>query len=306
VRFRYPSGIRSQLAANLSLRGTTAASTLTGRVTVDRLSFTQEFDLGSFIGQFSADIPSAAPVFEQNMKLDVAVASSESLNLTSSKLTIGGSFNLTVAGTLAEPVILGRVSLAQGEIFFIGKRYELESGTIEFANAVRTEPVLNIYATTTVDQYKVTVNFVGPLDRLITRYTSDPPLSQGDIIHLIAFGNTAEAAASAPSTPSSLAAESIVAQGVTSQISGKLENLTGISQISLDPLITNTVADPASQIAIQERVSGSLLLTFASDVTNTQAQTVEVQYKASKNVKVSIIRDYNGGYALDVRIHKAF
>jgi translocation and assembly module TamB len=307
VRLRYPSGIRSLLAANLALRGTTAAATLTGRVMVDRLSFAQEFDLANFIGQFSTDVPSAAPpVFEQNMKLDVAVTSSQSLNLTSSKLTIGGNFNLTVAGTLAEPVILGRVSLAQGEIFFIGKRYELESGTIEFANAVRTEPVLNIYAKTTVDQYRITVNFVGPLDRLIARYTSDPPLSEGDIIHLIAFGNTAEAAASAPSTPSSLAAESILAQGVTSQISGKLENLTGISQISLDPLITDTVADPASQIAIQERVSGSLLLTFSSDVTNTQAQTVELQYKASKNVKVSVIRDYNGGYALDVRIHKAF
>jgi translocation and assembly module TamB len=93
---------------------------------------------------------------------------------------------------------------------------------------------------------------------------------------------------------------------VTSVVSGKLEKLTGISQISIDPLIPNTVSNPGSQIAIQERVSGNLLVTYATDVTNTQSQTIEVQYRTSKNIKISIIRDYNGGYGLDIRFHKTF
>lgn len=121
----------------------------------------------------------------------------------------------------------------------------------------------------------------------------------------MAFGTTAEEAATT-STPTSLAAESILAQGVSSQVSSRLERLTGISQITLDPLVTNSAADPASQVAIQERVSGSLLVTFSTDVTSTQYQTVEVQYRAQQNLLISVIRDYNGGYALDVRIRKTF
>lgn len=308
IRIRYPQGIRTLMDANLQFAGTGKTSTLSGRVLVNRLSLTEQFDIATLIGQFSSQVPATAPpAFEQNMKLHVAVVSSSALNLTSSKLSIGGNFHLTVAGTAASPVVLGRVALSQGEVFFMGKRYDIQSGTIEFANPVRTEPVLNVYAKTTVNQYDITLNFVGPMDRLRTNYTSTPPLSEADIIHLIAFGTTAEEAAASPSVPTGVAAESILAQGVSSQVAGRLEKLTGISQITIDPLVTDsTGANAGSQIGIQERVSGSLLLTFSTSVTNTQAQTIQVQYSASKNVRVSVLRDYNGGYALDIRFRKTF
>jgi translocation and assembly module TamB len=308
VRIRYPQGIRTLLDAKVALVGSTSASTLSGRVLVNRLSFTRQFDIATLIGQFSSSVPAAPPsAFEQNMKLKVVVASTSALNLASSTLSIGGNFNLTIAGTAADPVVLGRVALSQGDIFFMGNTYEIQSGTIEFANPVRTEPVLNIYAKTTVNQFDITLNFVGPIDRLRTNYTSTPPLSEADIIHLIAFGTTAEEAAASPSVPTSVAAESILAQGVSSQVAGKLEKLTGISQITIDPLVTDSSGtSPGSQIGIQERVSGSLLLTFSTSVTDTQEQTVEVEYSASKDVRISVLRDYNGGYALDVRLRKTF
>jgi translocation and assembly module TamB len=306
IRLRYPPGLRTILSGNLKLAGTPAASSLTGQVLVDRLSFTQQFDMATLMSQLNSGVPTTAPpLFEQNMKLNVTVASANDLNAASTKLAIGGTANLTVNGTLADPVVLGRVVLTQGEVFFLGKRYDIQSGTIAFTNPARTEPVLDIYAKTTVEQYNITLNFMGPVDHLRTNYTSDPPLSEADIIHLIAFGTTAEEAATT-STPASVAAESVLAQGVSSQVGGKLEKLTGISQITLDPLVTNSTADPASQIAIQQRVSGSLLVTFATDVTSAQAQTVEVKYQAKKNMAVSVIRDYNGGYAIDIRLRKSF
>lgn len=307
IRLRYPEGIRSILDANLNLTGSQGSSSLTGRVLVDRLSFTQQFDLANLMGQLSSETPSASPsAFEQNMKLNVAVATSNELNLTSSKLSVGGNANLTVNGNLGDPVILGRISLTQGEVFFMGKRYEIDNGTIAFANPTRTEPVINLYAKTTVQQYNITLNFSGPIDRLRTNYTSDPPLSQSDIISLIAFGQTAEQAATSPSTPPSVGAESVLAQGVSSQVSGKLEKIAGISQVTLDPLATNSQSNPGAQVAIQQRVSGSLLLTFSTDVTSTQAQTVEVQYTPNKKWTISIIRDQNGGYGIDARIRKEF
>ena len=307
VRLRYPEGIRSVLDTNLDLTGRPSSSSLSGRIVVDHLSFTQEFDMANLMSQFSSETPStASAAFEQNMKLNVAVVTAQELNATSSKLSVGGSANLTVTGNLADPVILGRTTLTQGEVFFLGKRYEIQNGTIAFANPVRTEPVLNLYAKTTVQQYNITLNFVGPIDRLRTNFTSDPPLSQSDIINLIAFGQTAEQAATSPSTPASVGAESVLAQGVTSQVSGKIEKLAGISQITIDPLISNSQANPGSQVAIQQRVSGSLLLTFSTDVTSTQSQTVAVEYRAQKNLTISVIRDQNGGYGIDARIHKAF
>jgi translocation and assembly module TamB len=307
VRVRYPDGVRAIIGGNLQLTGSPADSNLNGRMLIDRLSFTKDFDLANFMAQFSGATPAEAPSdFARNMKLHVAVQTANNLNAVSSKLSIEGAANLTVGGTAADPVILGRTTLTAGDVFFLGKRYQVQSGTIEFANPVRTQPTLNLYVTTTVQQYNITLNFVGPMDRLRTNYTSDPSLAPSDIINLIAFGKTAEESASSAGTPTSVGAESVLAQGVSGQVSGRLEKLAGISQLSIDPLAGTNPNDPGSQISIQQRVSGNLLLTFSTDVTSTQNQAVQLEYQAKRNVSVSVLRDQNGGYAIDVRVRKEF
>ena len=81
--------------------------------------------------------------------------------------------------------------------------------------------------------------------------------------------------------------------------------MTGISQLTLNPLAGNN-QNPGSQVAIQQRVSGNILLTFGTDVTDAQNQTIQVQYQVKRNVSVSVLRDEFGGYGFDVRYHKAF
>ncbi len=307
VRIRYPEGLRSILSGQINVQGNPADSTLTGRVLVDRLSFTQSFDLANFAGYFSEDSTgSPASPFEGHMKLNVAVQSAQQLELASSKLSMAGSANLNVRGTLADPVLLGRIALTGGEVFFLGKRFEVQSGTIDFANPARTEPVLQLYVGTTIEQYKITLNLSGPIDRLRTNYTSEPSLAPSDIVHLLAFGNTSEEALASPTPSPAMGAESLLAQGVSSQVAGKLENLTGISQLTIDPLALNSQGNPGAQVAIQERVTGSLLLTFSTDVTSTQSQTVELQYDLNKRTSVTVLRDQNGGYGIELRVHKAF
>src|SRR2546421_2968897 len=44
----------------------------------------------------------------------------------------------------------------------------------------------------------------GPVDHLVTTYTSDPALPPVDIINLLDFGKTTEAAAATPSAPGTL------------------------------------------------------------------------------------------------------
>ncbi len=99
----------------------------------------------------------------------------------------------------------------------------------------------------------------------------------------------------------------MLAEGVTGQVAGKLENFTGISQLSIDPLATNSQAsNPGTQVAIQERVTGSLLLTISTDVNSTQNQLIELQYQVNKKTSVTVLRDQYGGYGIDVRLHKVF
>jgi translocation and assembly module TamB len=165
---------------------------------------------------------------------------------------------------------------------------------------------VNVYVTTTVQQYNVSLNFVGTPEKLRTNYTSTPALAPADIINLIAFGETSEESASAPSMPATLGAESVLAQGVTSQVSSQLGKLAGLSQLTIDPSLGGDQQDPGARVAIQQRVTGSLLVTFSTDVTTTQSEAIEVEYQPKKQVSFSVLRDQNGGYGIGVRIHKTF
>ena len=71
---------------------------------VDRFSFTQQFDLANFAGQFTSGVSTASTSpFEQNMRLNIAVQTSQDLNLASSQVSMQGAANLNVTGTLRIP-----------------------------------------------------------------------------------------------------------------------------------------------------------------------------------------------------------
>ena len=305
VRIRQ-SGVRSVLDADLAWNGSTDSSVLSGRVVVDKLAFNQGSDLSQILSNFSDDETVSDPSnIANNIKLNVSVQSSQTLNLASSQLSIAGSASLNAQGTAANPVLLGRVSLTSGEVFFLGKRFEIDSGTISFSNPVRTDPVVNLQVKTTIEQYNITANIIGPVDQLKTTYTSEPALPTADIINLLAFGQTTAESASSGNAPASVGAESAVASRAGSQVASQVQKLTGISQLTLNPLAGNN-QNPGSQVAIQQRVSGNILLTFSTDVTSAQNESIQIQYQINKKVGVSVLRDENGGYGIDVHYHKVF
>ncbi len=308
VRMLYPQGMREGVDANLRLTGSTTNAVLGGNVNLTDLSFTSAFDLNNFINQFAGGVETPpSQGFSQNVALNLAVHSSNSVNLVSRTLSVGGSANLQVRGTVAEPVILGRANLTGGDIILNGNRYVLTGGTIQFVNPSMTQPVVNLTLTTSIQQYNINLRFEGPVDQLRTQYTSDPALPSADIIHLLAFGQTAEASA-ANATPANQAAETLVANQVSSQVTSRLSKVAGISQLSINPVLagSNAQGPAGANITVQQRVTSNLFITFSSNVQTTQGQTIQGQYQVTPRVAVSATRDPNGGFAVDTLIKKTW
>jgi hypothetical protein len=75
--------------------------------------------LASFASQFNGTpVASASSAFQPNMEVNVAIQSARDVDLVSSQLSMQGAANLNLTGTLASPVILGRVNLTGGTSFF--------------------------------------------------------------------------------------------------------------------------------------------------------------------------------------------
>lgn len=205
------------------------------------------------------------------------MASSQDLSLSTSKLSLQGSANLHVTG----------------ELLFVGNRYQVQSGTVVFANPIHTEPTFNLFVTTTVQQYNITLNFVGSLDRLRTNYTSDLALPTVDIIHLLAFGKTV--AGSAPTiTATSMGAQSVIANSLASPVISRIEKLTGISQLQIGPSLGGDIGTAGTHVTVIQHVTGDILVTLSTYLNSTQNVDVEIKYQTKGRLSFSFNRDENG------------
>jgi translocation and assembly module TamB len=304
VRLRYPDGMRSVFDSDLTLTGNSQGSILQGRVLIDSLSFTSDFDLSNFMGQFTGTTsPPTGQSFADNLKLQVAVQSSSQLNAGNAQLGIEGQANLRIIGTASDPVVVGRTDIASGDLFFQKRQYHFEQGVINFVNPNKTEPVLNLLITTTIKQYNLSVRLTGPIEKLQTSYTSDPPLPPIDIINLIARGQTTEGA------PASFGASAVLAQGlsqVESTVGSNISKLTGISGLQIDPLIGGNNTNPSARLGMQKRVTKNFVFTFSTDVTQPQNEIVQGEYQLNKRWSVSVVRNESGGFGVDGRFHTNF
>ena len=300
MRLLYPTGLRSSLDANLTFSGTTQASLLSGRVLINGLSFTPDFDLATFAGQFSTEGTLSQPGFADTVKLAIRVQSQQNLNAVSSQVSIAGQVALQVGGSAGNPVITGRTTCTSGELFYRNVRYELQRGVITFDNPNETQPVLNVTVTTTIEQYNLTLTLRGPVDKLTTSYVSDPALATADIINLIARGQTTEEQAAATQST-----DSMIASQVASQLTGRIQKLAGISSLQIDPTLGGN-QNPSARVTIQQRVSKNLLFSFSTDVTEPGSEIVQGDYRINKQWSVTVQRDQIGGISIDGRYHTQF
>jgi translocation and assembly module TamB len=304
IRMAFPKGLREGIDMNVTLTGSMQSPVLRGQVRLNELSFLPTFDLTEIMSEVTGARALPPQGFMRNLNIDLSVQSTNDLNAMNSKFSLQGAVNLRVRGTAAEPSVLGRINLTGGDVIFRGNRFVLQPSTIDFVNPYRIEPRVNLAIETRVQDYNVQLLARGSIDQLRTTYSSEPALPPADIINLLAFGSR-EAPAGSPLQGNS-GAESIIASGVSSTITNRIERAAGISQLSIDPILGGNQQDPGARVTIQQRVTGNLFVTFATDATSTRRQVIQLEYQATPRVAVSGTRDQNGGFAIDIRIRKTW
>jgi translocation and assembly module TamB len=318
VRIRYPEGMSWLLGGSLRLTGTPSSGVLSGRVVVERVTMTQGLEVASVLVSSKGTIsgPSTSSAFLRNLQFDIAAVSTPDARMEWPSAELEAEANLRVRGTWEHPILLGYIHILSGEMAFHGQRYRVTRGDLNFANPFRLDPVLNVEATTTIQQYEITLNFNGPASKLTLAYRSDPPLPANDIITLLALGQTSSEASirgggTGATQSASSGATAILSEAVSSQLGGRVERLFGITRFRVDPGLaeigsTGSSQNAAARVTVEEQVTRDLTITYVSNVGSTQQQVIQVEYILNRNVSIVALRDQNGTFGIDVKIKKHF
>jgi translocation and assembly module TamB len=312
VRLRYPPGVSSTANADVRWAGSATASVLSGDVTVNKLAVTPGFDFGASLARAaqSSALPQTNPLLNR-IRMDVHITTTPELEMQTAVVRLSGAADLRLRGTAAKPVVLGRVDVTEGEVYFSGTKYRLERGEVTFTNPVTTTPVLDLQASTHVRDYDITVNLNGGMDKMNLTYHSEPPLPVADIISLLALGQTQQQSAQLQQNGQSpfaqQASSAILADALNSAISNRSRSLFGISHIRVDPQGINTETSPTTTspaVTIEQQVKDNLTLTYTSNVSQTSQQIIQVEYNLTRNISILGLRDYNGVVSFELRIRQ--
>ncbi|HJT53654.1 MAG TPA: translocation/assembly module TamB domain-containing protein [Candidatus Angelobacter sp.] len=314
VRLRYPPGVSASADATLRYTGSAKASLLTGDVTVTRFGMNPNFDFANYLAQNrKAPALSTLNPFLDNLRLDVHITSTPELRVETSLAKLSGDLDLHLRGTAARPALLGRVNIAEGDIFFQGTKYRLERGDISFTNPVTIEPVINMEMSARVQDYDITIGLHGTVaagKSLSMTYRSDPPLSNADIIALLAFGRTRSQGLYAASQPgpagndSSSASNAILGQALNATFSDRVQRLFGASRVKIDPQFIGSENNPSARVTIEQTINNNITLTYITSLTQSAETVVQVEYNINKNVSIVAVRDENGVLGFDVHIRR--
>jgi translocation and assembly module TamB len=309
VRVRY-NGLSSTANASLRLQGSTASALLSGNVLITRFGVGPEFDFAAFAGAGALDVPPADPgAPSSRVRLDVHVMSSPELDFQNSYAKLSGHVDLTLGGTLAAPTVLGRITVTDGSARFAGQLYDLQRGNVTFNNPVRIDPLIDLDATTRVENYDVTVGAHGNLSNLKPVYRSEPPLTEADIFSLLALGRTAEEA-QVYQQQNSLGGDpttnAVLGGALTTTVGNRVGRLFGAGNVKIDPSFVGTLGTSAARITVEQPLGRNLIVTYATNVNQTAQQLVQLQVNLTDNVSVVSTRDESGVFSTVLKIRKRY
>src|SRR5208283_297793 len=286
LRIRYPEGLSWVLGGNLRLSGTLDGGFLTGKVTIQRVSLNNGIESLALLASSSSSTGSTSSTFLRNLQFDVEANSTPDARMEWPGAHLEADSNLRVRGTADHPILLGHIHVLSGDLYFRDNHYHVARGDLNFANPFRLNPVINVEATTTIQQYEITLNFTGEASKLSLSYRSDPPLPANDIITLLALGQTGSESAlrtGAATQSSTSGASALLSEAISSQLGGRVERLFGITRFRVDPGLIGVGAsssgqNAAARVTVQQQVTPNLTVLYESNVTSTQQQVIQIEY----------------------------
>jgi translocation and assembly module TamB len=306
---RYPQGWRSVLGGELTLQGTRQLQLLSGILTVRRAEYTQDIDLAEVLLRQASVFQKGVEIKKPTgipLSLDIRVQAADSIYVNNNFAEAQASAWLRVTGTLDEPLISGRATATNGTLELRERKYQITTAAFDFPGR-RGEPLrLNLEAETDISGYRVILGFAGPLDKLKPTLRSEPPLSPGEVISLIATSrtDTVTQEAQALAQTNLGIADSLLAETLSHQLQQKVTRFFGINRFQLEPLLFGQGSEPTARVTVGRQITKELSITYTFDVTSSQRQAVILEYRLSDRFSLVAARDELEKFSIDFRIRQ--
>jgi translocation and assembly module TamB len=320
VPVRIPEYLPAVVSGRLLIAGTPDAMLLSGRLHVIRALYTEPVDLERRVLEMGRKRPAPTPARGGDwLGFDLTLLVDGDVRIENDLVRGSASGELALTGTAAAYGLVGTLTLGEGSrATFRGNEFILSNAVAEFTDRRSVRVVLDVHGDAAVRDYQVFMHLYGPYEGPTLTLTSEPALSQPDIVTLLSLGYTTRDAPSGAGVSGAAAAAAaqalFSAAGLDEQVrrfvprSRLLRDFSlrmtsayseGTGQIEPRAEFESKVLDDSMRLRYQAPISGARGQRFQAELRLSEHTSVQYQWD-NDNSDVAAVA--GGDHGLDLKL----
>jgi len=266
----------------------------------------------------SSEVPksSQSKILTQT-KINFKIDESDQLSIQNNLAHVRLKTDLTILGSLDQPIPTGRLRIEEGYILYLDRRFVVTSATLDFQNQYELNPIVDLHAKTQLKPYQtrskkaytIYMDLTGPMDKADFVLRSEPALDRTDILTLLTMGATRqELSQSNPSLDNAKIGKILQdrlsdysSQKISAYTADRIGTFMNLDNISIEGDLFNFGSSWGPELVASKKVGEKTTLTYSTSVGQATKQNVKLEYELIEGVSVEGQTDQKGRSGLDLK-----
>jgi autotransporter translocation and assembly factor TamB len=279
---------------------------LKGDLQLVRATYVKRIDLKSILKEHPAfdAVTLSLPSFLNTVALQIHLWGREAIWIRNNIAVLPLEIDLEARGTVEHPIIIGRVFTTGGTFTFLHTPFQVSQGSIDFLDPKQTRPAIDLKASATVRDYTIDLALTGSPERIDVELSSDPALSQSDILSVMTVGRTSEEVSTAGA---GAVATNEAAALLVSELLEEPAQQIGIDRFQIESVVDRSGLTVGPQLTIGKQfLDNRLLFLYSQPLDPTTVPVYKLEYQINRHISLIGEGDDTGRFGGDVKFRFDF
>lgn len=248
-------------------------------------------------GKPKADGMSEPPkLLEMNLNVAVSIPSGLWIRGRGLDVELAGELNVAQKGRTL-PTITGELSAVRGQLIFLGRTFSIDSGKVVFFGGDEIDPSIDLVLSARVGDAVITTLFSGTAQQPELAFSSDPEMTEGDIMAFLLFGRPLGELSSNQMDLLQSRAIDVAASYPLAKLEERLSRSLGVDMMSIRRA---EGTDTQSTLIVGKYLTPRALLKYEQALDSATSFYINLEYMLSQHFKLQTLTGTQGTSGIEV------
>ncbi|MBE0432765.1 translocation/assembly module TamB domain-containing protein [candidate division WOR-3 bacterium] len=288
---------RATVSADVQVTGRQDSLRVAGEIVVDEGVYDAPIRLQSIIGLLTAaNRPEPQqPEIMRRIYCDIGISVPDRFEIANNVADLAARADLQVKGYLARLNVYGTVmAVGPGTVQYLGRKFQIVNGVIQFDDPYRIDPVIDLAAVTSVATAEGSIDIYLLLTGTTTTWqlvlSSNPPLPEQDIVSLLLIGRRRPGEAGTMVGDINLKgrARDYALDAIRQGIEKSTQDLLGLDKFTL----TGNLGEPMTmRIGVEKSIVKGFTLLYNTGVESWELYQIGASYDLTDHISIFTLHD---------------